>query len=218
MVTRPCGALDSNIRGKTRRSGLNKAAAKCGGQSGCPGLDHPGRIKQQEPPPPGLDHPGTSGGQTPWTGSSGTEQAAGAAAPRTGSSGADQAVGAAAPQSGSSRDKWRADAPDRINRGRTRSNGHQPRGQDQPEKCGLPPRARLPGAHQAAGVPTPRAGASRGKWRPGAKETRGQGQGGAAMESCPEATQRTMPRRCSDTKMRTRPRRHCAPMMRTGQR
>ena len=26
-----------------------------------PGLDHPGRIKQQEPPHPGLDHSGTSG-------------------------------------------------------------------------------------------------------------------------------------------------------------
>ena len=27
-----------------------------------PGLDLPGRNKQQEPPPPGLNHPGTSGG------------------------------------------------------------------------------------------------------------------------------------------------------------
>ena len=46
-----------------------------------PRLDHPGRIKQQEPPPPGLDHPGKSGGHTPWNRSTGTEQAAGATHP-----------------------------------------------------------------------------------------------------------------------------------------
>ena len=48
------------------------------------GLEHPGRTKQQGPPPPGLEHPGTSGGQTPRTGTSRTQQAAGATAPRTG--------------------------------------------------------------------------------------------------------------------------------------
>ena len=30
-----------------------------------PGLDRPGWVKQQEPPPPGQEHPGTSGGGRP---------------------------------------------------------------------------------------------------------------------------------------------------------
>ena len=41
-----------------------------------------------------------------------------------------------------------------------------------PGKDGLPPRTGLPGADQPEGVPTPRAGASRGQWRPEAKESR----------------------------------------------
>ena len=55
------------------------------GDTTTPGLEHPGRNKQQGPPPPGLEHLRTSGGQTPQTGASGT-QGAGAAAPRTGTS------------------------------------------------------------------------------------------------------------------------------------
>ena len=57
----------------------------------------------------------------------------------------------------------------------------------------LLPRAGMPGADQLEGVPTPRAGVSRGKWRPEAKETGGRDQGGAAKEIRPEATQRTRP-------------------------
>ena len=45
-------------------------------ESGRTGLDHPGRNKQQGPPPPGLGHLGTSGCPTPRTGASGTEQGA----------------------------------------------------------------------------------------------------------------------------------------------
>ena len=34
-------------------------------ETGRPGLDRPGWVKQQEPPPPGFEHPGTSGGESP---------------------------------------------------------------------------------------------------------------------------------------------------------
>ena len=51
-----------------------------------PGLEHPGRNKQQGPPSPGLELQRTRGGQTPRTGSYGVGQAAGTAAPRTGAS------------------------------------------------------------------------------------------------------------------------------------
>ena len=189
------------------------------------GLDHPGRIKQQEPPHPGLDHPGTSGSRTPWTGSSGADQTAGAAAPRTGSSG----------------DKGRPDAPDWNIWGASGSRshrihdtiveGHVPGrrpglehpGQNKKErpqppglgKYGLPPRAGLPGVDQQEGVPTPRAGASREKWRPEAKETGGRDQGGAAKETSQEATQRTTPRKCREAEKLTTPRRRRAAAMGT---
>ena len=104
VQTRPWSAQDWILWGKTRRSGLNKTTTKCGGRSpdaldwnirggtssrSCcpldgiirgqgtarhPGLDHPGWIRQQEPPHPGLDRQGTRGGQTSRTGSSGAEQ------------------------------------------------------------------------------------------------------------------------------------------------
>ena len=77
------------------------------------GRDHPGRIKQQEPPHPGLAHPGTRGGLTPRTGTSGVDQAAGANAPTT-------------------RSRWtrggHADARDSNIRGRARRSVHNPRG------------------------------------------------------------------------------------------
>ena len=38
-----------------------------------------------------------------------------------------------------------------------------------PRKDGLPPLAGMPGADQLEGVPNPRAGACRGKWRPEAR-------------------------------------------------
>ena len=187
---------------------------------------HPGRNKEQGLPCPGLDQPGTRGGRTP----------------RTGSSGADQAAGAAAPQTGSSRDNRRPDAPDWNIRGGTGSrsqrthdtivDGHvagrhpglEHPGQNKkelppppgPGKGGLPPRAGLPGADQPEGVHTPRAGASRGKWPPEAKETGGRDQGGAAKETNPEATQRTTPRKCREAKKWTRPRRRRAAEIRTG--
>ena len=135
-----------------------------------PGLEHPGRNKRPRP-----KHPGTSGGRTPRTGTSGVDQAARGAAPWTGSSG----------------NKGRPDAPDWNIRGGTGSRSHrihdtkveghvvgrrpglehqgqhkkewpQPPG---PGKDGMP-RAGMPGADQPEGVPTTRAGASRGKWRP----------------------------------------------------
>ena len=97
VQSRPCSAQDWIIRGKKRRSGLNKTTTKSGGKSpdapdwsmrggtssrGCPPLDWiirgqvaarrhrldpPGVIKQQEPPHPVMDHPGTRRGQTPRT-------------------------------------------------------------------------------------------------------------------------------------------------------
>ena len=51
-----------------------------------PGLERPGRDKQQGPPAPGLEHLRTSGGQTPRTGAFHREQGAGAAASWTGTS------------------------------------------------------------------------------------------------------------------------------------
>ena len=66
------------------RTGTSGAEQATGGAA--PGLKHPGRNKQQEPPPPALGQPRTRGGKTHETGSSGTEQAGGATAPRTGSS------------------------------------------------------------------------------------------------------------------------------------
>ena len=98
VQTGPWSALDWIIRGKTRRGGLNETTTKCGGRSadaqdwsirggassrGCRppdwiirgqvaarrhGRNHPGRIKQQEPPHPVLGNLGTRGGQTTRTG------------------------------------------------------------------------------------------------------------------------------------------------------
>ena len=211
-----------------------------------PGLEHPGRNKQQEPPAARLEHPGTSGGQKPRTDASEKEHGARAAAPQTGSSG----------------DKRRPDATDWIIRGGSSSRSRRTtdwiiRGQRAAGRSGLEhpgrirqqepphpgvdsrgargrqmprartsgaeqegaattPRAELPGAEQPEGVPNPRAGASRGERRPEAKETGGREQGGAAKESSPEATQRTTPGKCSDEGMRTTPRRRRAAMKRTG--
>ena len=124
--------------------------------------------------------------------------------------------GAAATRTGSSEDKGRPNAPDwnilggsgstsqRTNDtivdghvavrrsglehpGQNKKERPQPPG---PGKNGLLPWAGLSGADRTEGVPTPRAGASRGKWRPEAKETGGRDQGGAAKETSPEATQR----------------------------
>ena len=91
-VTRPRRAKDENNKGKTRRSSQSPTTATSGekgsdapewiirggtsSKSRLPpdwiirgqlagrrsGLEHPGRNKQQEPPPPGLDHPGAGGG------------------------------------------------------------------------------------------------------------------------------------------------------------
>ena len=71
-------------------------------------MDHPGWIKQQDPPPPGLDHPGTRGGQ----------------APTKGASDADQAGGAAATPDWSIQGQVAEDAPDQIILGKTRRRGH----------------------------------------------------------------------------------------------
>ena len=218
-------------------------------------MEHPGRNKQQGPPPPGLEHPGTSGGQAPRTRSSGTEQGAGAAAPRTGSTGDKRRPNAAdwIIRGGSSSrtrrtrtespgDEGRPDAPDRNIRGRSGSRsqrthdtivdrhvagrhpGLEDPGQNKkerpqasgPGKGGLPPRAGLLGADQPEGVPTRRARASRGKWRPEAKETGGRDQGGAAKETNLEATQRTTPRKCREAEKWTRSRRRRAAKMRKG--
>ena len=46
-----------DTRGKTRPSSARETRR--------PGLDRPGWVKQQEPPPPGMEHPGTSGGGRP---------------------------------------------------------------------------------------------------------------------------------------------------------
>ena len=135
-----CPGLDHPGQNKKERP-KQKDSKKGRKESRRPGLDHPGRNKQQEPPLPGREHAGINGGQTPRTGSSGTDQATGAAVLQTrgsrasgdltfqtGSSGADQAAGAAAPRIGTSGDKWPADAPDWIIRGRARGSGHNPVG------------------------------------------------------------------------------------------
>ena len=49
--------LRGDTKGKTRPSSAR--------ETGRPGLDRPGWVKQQEPPPPGLEHPVTSGGGRP---------------------------------------------------------------------------------------------------------------------------------------------------------
>ena len=60
MVVQRCRDQDEASVGKQSRSSQNTTTALSGARrSDNPGLDHPGRIKQQEPPPPGLDHPGT---------------------------------------------------------------------------------------------------------------------------------------------------------------
>ena len=46
-----------DTEGKTRPSSAR--------ETGRPGLDRPGWVKQKEPPPPGKEHPGTSGGGRP---------------------------------------------------------------------------------------------------------------------------------------------------------
>ena len=106
-----------------------------------PGLEHPGRNKQQGPPPPGLDHLRTSGGQMPRTGSSGPGQAAGTAAPpdwsihgpaavdapRTGTSGAEQAAGAM----GSHKSGHEDEAVEMQRSGMEDEAGEEPRKQDE---------------------------------------------------------------------------------------
>ena len=73
-----------------------------------PGLEHPGRNRQQEPPHPRHESGGTRGGQTPWTGASGAEQ-----------EGAATTTGAA--------ERWFA-APGRSARGGSTSRGPHPPG------------------------------------------------------------------------------------------
>ena len=127
--------LDHTGQNKKERpkQGDNKMRRK---ESGGPGLEHPGRNKQQGPPPPGLEHPGTSGCQTPRTGTSGTDQKAGAPpgldhpgtsggrTPQTGSSGVDEAARAAASRTGSSGNIGQPDAQDWITWGGTGSRSH----------------------------------------------------------------------------------------------
>ena len=211
-MTRPWSALDWIIRGKSRRSGQNKTTAKSGGRSPAapdwiisggtssrshrrpdgiirgqvearsPGLDHPGRNKQQKPSRPGLEHPGTSSGLTP----------------RTGSSWADQAAGAAAPRTGSSREKWPADAPDWVIRGRARRSGHNPQGQINRGKVASRPGQDCPGRIKQKESTPPRlerpgerGGQRRGKqraeatvvqrWNQDRKQRKGQGHGDAQI-------------------------------------
>ena len=220
MVTRPRNARDWIIQGKTGRSGQNKTSAKSGARSSTP---RTGTSGAEEAARAAASRIGTSG----------AEQAAGAAAPSTGSTRDERRHVAPdwiirggtsrrsqLPRTGSTRDKRRLDAPgwiirvgsssrtrrtpDWIIRGRTTTrSSHNPqdwinRGK---EACR---RGVFPGADQAEGVPSPRAGASVGKWRPEPNETRGRGRGGAAKESRPEATQRTTPWGSSDAKMRRR--------------
>ena len=204
-MERPKQSDNQMRRKESRRPGLEHPGRNKRQGLPPPGLGHPGTSACQTPrtvasgteqgarAPRELDHPGTSGSRAPRTGSSRVHQGARAAAPRTGSSG----------------DKGRPDAPDWNIRGGTSSRRHRTHnrkveghevgrrpglghlGQNKkerpqppgPGKDGLPPRAGMPGAEQPEGVPTPRAGASRGKWRPEAKETGGRDQGGAAKET-----------------------------------
>ena len=78
-------APEWNLQGGTISKGRRPPDWIIRGQAAarCHGLDHPGRIKLQEPPHPGLDHEGTRGGRAPRTGTSGVDHAAGATAPRT---------------------------------------------------------------------------------------------------------------------------------------
>ena len=193
-----------------------------------------------------MEHPGTSGGQTPWTGASETEHGLGAAAPRTGSSGdkrRPEATDWIIRGGSSSRSRRTPDQIIRVQGAAGRPGLEHPgseRQQEPPqpgidslgtrggqmlrtgiagaeqEGAATAPRAELPGAEKPERVPTLRAGASRGKWRPKAKETRGREQGGAAKESSPEATQRTTPRKCGEAGMTTRPRRRRTAKMTTG--
>ena len=131
-------ATDGCIRDGTRRRGCRPPDWVIRGEATAKrhGLDHPGRIKQQEPPHPGLDHPGTRGSRTP----------------RTGASGLDQAAGANAPTTRKSTDTWRADGPDWNIRGRTRRCGHNPRGRG---KMVCRPGQDCPGRINQKGSPPP---------------------------------------------------------------
>ena len=178
-------APDWNIPGGTSGRGRHPPDWSILGQVAArrPGRVNPGRNKEQGLPPPGLDHPGKSGSRTPWTGSSGADQAARAAATRTGSSGDKRRPGAPdwnIRDGSGSRSQRTHDTkidghvagrrPGLEHPGQSRKERPQTPG---PGKEGLPPRAGLPGADQSEGVPIPRTGASRGKWRPEAKETGG---------------------------------------------
>ena len=50
---------------RTRGDTEGKKRPSSARETGRPGLDCPGWVKQQEPPPPGMEHRGTSGGGRP---------------------------------------------------------------------------------------------------------------------------------------------------------
>ena len=162
-------APDGRNRDRTRSRGCHPQKWIIWGQAAAERhrLDHPGRIKQQEPPHPGLDHPGTSGGQTRRTSAIGTEQGAGAAVSRNGSSG----------------DKRWPNATDCIIQGRIKQQEPpHPRFDHPGTSGGRTPRTGSSGAHQSAGAAAPRTGSSGDKGRSDAadrKQPRGRGQGEA---------------------------------------
>ena len=69
-------ATDWIIRGGTSSTSCRTPGWIIQGQRAarCPGLEHPGWNRQQEPPHPRHESGGTRGGQTPWTRASGAEQ------------------------------------------------------------------------------------------------------------------------------------------------
>ena len=253
--TKTLSTQDWIIRGKTRRSGRNKATTKCGGRSpDAPDWNIPGGTSGRGRRPPSSGIRGQVAARRPGRAHPGRNKEHGhpsdwiilgqAAAERHGLHHPGWIKQHEPPQTQteSSRDKGRPDAPDWNIRGGTGSRSHRTHdtkveghvvhrrpglehlGQNKkerrqppgPGKDGMPPRAGMPGVDQPEGVPTPRAGASRGKWRPEAKETAGRDQGGAAKETRPETTQRTRPRKCREAAKWTRARRRRAAKMRTG--
>ena len=130
-------ATDGCIRDGTRRRRCRPPDWIIQGEAAAErqGLDHPGRIKQQEPPHPRLDHPGTRGGRTPRTGASAVDRQQEPTHPRhenrrtrggqtslTGRSGLEQEGAATSPGAG---ERWSA-APGRIARGGSTRRGPHP--------------------------------------------------------------------------------------------
>ena len=159
---------EAETRRRPRSTSKAETRARRAEETKRPGLDHPGRTKQQEPPPPGQEHPGTSGGPAPTKGATRIEQGGGATATPDWIIQGQVAVGApdwnirggASSRSGRPLD-WsiegqeEEDAPDRMIRGKTRRRGHNCQDTDGRGKAAGRPGQECPGQIQWEEPPPP---------------------------------------------------------------